>query len=387
MIKLTKRFFFVLFFLTLILISSCTSGKNTKKSIEEIRIGSEGIVVSFLPNAPPEKIHVEQGEKNEFEVVLELKNKGAYPQPDEGTSGLGPEFGKIYLSGFDRKIIELSSKDGESGDLSTKTLEGKSTINPNGGQDILSFTGKIDFNNLNVEKYEPTLLATACYYYNTIAGPSVCIDPNPYSTIKEKKVCEVQDITLTNQGAPVAVTRVDEEAFATKTRFKITVKNVGSGEVMKADAANSKCDPSGTDKIVREDIDKVNLMSVKIADKELTCQPFVDGPVTGTKGLIRLANNGEGFVVCELPSSDYNNKVSAYTTPLKIQLSYGYRNTAEKKIQIKKESPGLSGGSENTPSSSSDQSRSSSSAEPSSIGNYDNPQLTKPEQEISITNP
>ena len=347
-----KRLVFALFLILLILTYGCKGKKSTEKSLEEIRTGTEGIALSFLPNAPPTTIHIEQGapiEANAFDVVLEIRNKGAYPQPNEGTGGLGPSFGKVFLSGYDPTIITLESKDGKSGDLSKLALEGKSTINPNGGQDILGFNGKILAENLNVEKYEPTLLATACYYYFTIAGPSVCIDPNPYSTVKEKKVCEVQDTSLSSQGAPIAVTRIDEEAFATKTQFRITIKNAGNGDVLKADAASNKCDPSGTQKITREDVDKVNLMWVKIADKALMCGPFAEAPQKNTGGLIRLIN-GEGFVICELPSSEYSNKISAYTTPLLIQLSYGYRNSIEKKIQIKKEVSGFASG-ESTPTS------------------------------------
>lgn len=327
------------------LISGCNlqGKKDTKKSLEDIRTGTEGVVASFLANAPPEKVYVEQDSDSNFDVVLEIKNKGAYPQPGDVTS-LGPE-GKVYLSGYDPKIITFEAKESKSNDLSKMTLEGKSTINPNGGQDLITFTGTIPFRSLNVEKYEPTLLATLCYYYETSAGPSVCIDPNPYSTIKEKKVCEVQDISLTNQGAPVAVTKIDEEALARKTQFKITIKNVGGGDVLIKDALKNKCDPNPTGdskKIVREDVDKVYLKGVKISNRPLKCRPFADGKTEGTEGLIRLIN-GEGFIICELPDTDYNNKISAYTTPLLIELGYGYRNTAEKKMQIKRESSGLVG--------------------------------------------
>ncbi|MBI2654628.1 hypothetical protein HYX02_07545 [Candidatus Woesearchaeota archaeon] len=338
MINLKRRLIFVLVLVLLIAASGCKikgkgDTKKTQKSIDEIRAGTEGIVMNFLANAPPEKLHVEPGADNSFDVVLELKNKGAYPQPDEGVSGLAPGFGKVFLSGYDTNILTFDKTDS---DLSQKALEGKSSINPNGGQDLLTFKGKINAENLNVEKYEPTLLATVCYYYFTIAGPSVCIDPNPYSTVKEKKVCTVQDTTLSDQGASIAVTKIDEEAFATKTQFRITIKNVGGGDALKADAALEKCNPHGTQKIEREDIDKVNLMSVKAADKLLQCGPFAEGNVKGTGGLIRLIN-GEGFVICELSSSEYSNKISAYTTPLVIQLSYGYRSTIERKLQIKKE--------------------------------------------------
>ena len=333
-----KRLIFVLFLVLLISISGCKGKKDVKKALEEIRTGTEGIVLNFLPNAPPATIHVEKGIPPEtFDVVLEVKNKGAYPQPDEGIGGLGPLLGKVYLSGYDQNILVFTPSPPVA-ELTGRTLEGKSTINPNGGQDLVVFKVNVNVENLNVEKYEPILLATACYNYFTIAGPSVCIDPNPYSTVKEKKVCEVQDVTLTNQGAPIAVTKIGEEAFATKTQFKITVKNVGGGDVIKREAFE-KCNPFGSDKIGREDIDKVYLYEVKISDKTLDCGPFAEGN-KGKQGYIRLIN-GEGFVICEL--RDYGGSKTAYTTPLRIWLSYNYINTAERKLQIKMETSGLGG--------------------------------------------
>ncbi len=334
MINLKKRFIVALLLILLIFIAGCKTKKGIEKALEEIRSGTEGIVVSFLPNAPPEKIFVAEKDE-EFEIILEVKNKGAYPQPNEGNNGQAPRIGKVYISGFDKNIITIKPKEGGIDDLSTRALEGKSSINPNGGLDIIGFTATVSAEKLNVEKYDPTLLATACYNYQTVAGPSVCIDPLPYST-NDKKVCQVQDVTLTSQGAPIAVTRIDEEAFASKIQFKITIKNVGKGDVIKEDALD-RCNPFGEQKISRDDVDKVMLEYVKISNTPLLCGPFSDGPVKGyDRGLIRLINN-EGFIICELSAEKYSNTLSAYTTPLVIELSYGYRNTAEKKIQIKKE--------------------------------------------------
>ncbi len=340
MINLKKRLIVAFILILLISISGCKGKKDVKKALEEIRTGTEGIVMSFLPNAPPDKIHVEEGatpETNSFDVVLELRNKGAFPQPEDN---IGAPFGDVYLSGYDRNILEFKP---ESFNLNDKTLEGKSTINPNGGLDLATFKGTVKTENLNVEKYEPTLLVTACYTYNTIAGPSVCIDPNPYSTAKEKKVCEVQDLTLTSQGAPISVTKIDEEALATKTQFKITIKNVGGGDVIKPGSLG-KCSPYGDDKLLREDIDKVQLEEVQVGNRRITCRPFVDGSPQGVSGFIRLIN-GEGFIICEFPKTNYELSKTAFTTPLKIKFNYIYRNTAEKKIQIRKESSDLGGGS------------------------------------------
>lgn len=352
--KLKKRFILAILLISLIAISACSlTGKKgastsskSKKAVEDIRVGTQGIVISYLPNNPPERLVVEQGIENPIKVVLQVSNKGAYPQPDEGVGGLAPGFGRVYLSGYDQNIIKFAKK---SFDLSQITLEGKSTINPNGGIDFVTFEGAVDANNLNVERYEPSLLATACYYYFTIAGPQVCIDPDPYSTITQKKVCEVSDLSLSNQGAPIAITKITEEALATKTQFRITVKNVGGGEVLKGSASVGteeldKCNPFGEMKLGREDIDKVFLQEVKLGTKDLQCGPFTDqSGIKGSNGFIRLIN-GEGSIICELPKNDYGQTNSAYITPLKIKVSYVYKNTAERKVLIRKETGGSLGG-------------------------------------------
>lgn len=338
MIILNKNLIFALCLILVISIYGCKGKKDLTKTLEEIRTGTEGIVINFLPNTLPEKIHVEHGIDNPpFDVILELKNKGAYPQPDDVDPRA--EFGSIgmlYLSGFDNKIIEFETT---TIDLSDKALEGKSTINPNGGFDVASFKGRVIAENLNVEKYEPILLATICYNYHTIAGPPVCIDPNPYSTIKEKKVCEVKDITLSNQGAPIAVTKIKEEAYATKTQFRITIKNIGGGDSIRVKQSSEffeKCDPFGSKKVERDDIDKVYLQEVKISDNFLQCGPYTEDHVKGIQGYVRLVN-GEGSVICEFQKSDYGKAATAYTTPIKIKLSYGYRTVAERKMRIIKE--------------------------------------------------
>lgn len=342
MINLKKILVFALFLVLLISISACGK-KDVKKAIEDIRTGSEGISVSFLPNNPPATIHVEKADLS-FDIFVELNNKGAYPQPDEiATKKLEI---KVYLGGYDRNILGGVAQNqniiAEIPDMNRlpTSLIGKSLVNLNGGSDIVTFKGNVKFNQLNVEKYEPTLLATICYKYYTEAGPSVCIDPDPYSTVTQKKVCEVQDTSLSSQGAPIAVTRIDEEAFQEKTQFKLTIKNVGGGDVLREDAIQKdKCNPFGTDKIKREDVDKVKLENVKIGDKDLLCSPFAEGDVEGKNGIIRLVN-GEGYIICKLEKTmdnSYKSSGTSYTTPIKITLSYGYRTTAQRTLQIKKE--------------------------------------------------
>ena len=325
-------FLTVTFIIMLLLISGCKGNSDAQEQLENLRSGTLGLTASFLPNNPPATIHVEENEDNKFDIVLEVSNKGVYPQPEDGIKLNG----RLYLSGYDKDIIEILTPSIE---LSTLAIDGKSSINLNGGSDLAVFKASIDHSKLPVEKYEPTLLATACYNYITVAGPSVCIDPDPYATIKQKKVCEAGSITLSGQGAPVAVVRVDTEAFASKTQFKITIKNAGNGEVLKSQQDQSmlqKCDPFGSSRIGREDINKVYLEEVSLGNIGLDCWPFAEEQVKAASGHVRLLN-GEGSIICEIGEDSYASTNAAYTSPLRIKLSYGYKINAERKISVKKE--------------------------------------------------
>ena len=337
--QLARVQLFVLFLILLLSISGCGGRGDTKTSIEDIRVGTEGIVMSFLPNSPPDTIHVDAD--NTFDVLLEVRNLGAFPQPDEliKTAALGHDSGRVYISGIDPYIVHFIERHKP---IDFRKLQGRSTINPNGGEDVLTFKGIVDTLNLNVERYEPILLVTACYRYLTVAEPPVCIDPQPYSTFKERKVCEAQDISLSSQGAPIAITKIEEEALAQKTLFKITIKNVGRGDVIKLESYE-KCSPYSdvSGKLEREDIDKVLLEGVAVGSKILQCSPFIDDNIKGESGYIRLLN-GEGSIVCELSKNDYAPGSSAYTTPLQIVLTYVYRDFIEKRLQIIKETRGIS---------------------------------------------
>ena len=173
----------------------------------------------------------------------------------------------------------------------------------------------------------------------TKASPTVCIDPYPFDDGQEK-VCQIGSQTLASQGAPVAVTKIEQEASTNKIQFKVYVENVGDGDVINSSPGSlGRCSPLGGGVLERKEFDRVQVQSLTIggvnlwnADPDLNkCSPFADG----SNDIIRLFD-GEGFVICTLTVSELGDIQSAYTTPLNIELSYNYRSTISKGIKISK---------------------------------------------------
>jgi hypothetical protein len=338
-----------------------------KTEATDFKRGPSGLVMQFVKNYPGDSYIASSGTEKIL-VMIDVRNKGTYPEGDHFSGG------SIYISGFDDEIIDMTGlTDAEKGALTKEQLKAKqienktkklsdsdmflpaaSPINPLGGFSTVEFEGNVIAENLKIDEYNPTILATACYPYATKASPTVCVDPLPFDD-RQEKVCNIGSYTLPTQGAPVAITKIDQEAATGKIQFRISIKNVGDGDVLKPDDAGSsvildKCSPFGRmvvgdfgeteiETLDRRDFDRVKVKSIRVGNVDLwnsdetknKCSPFADG----SNDIIRLFN-GEGFVICTLNVEDLGSAPSAYTTPLYIELEYNYRSTISKPIKISK---------------------------------------------------
>jgi len=315
--KIRLEFLFLILFI--ILVSGCLPNRNSGSS-KDFAKGSDGLSINFLENNPLDSYLVDE-EEEPITLILEIKNQGAFP--DENDLNI-LDTGQVYISGYDEEIINFDDK---SKNLDPEFLLGKSSSNPEGGYDTINFDGSIIADNMIVSRYEPTLLATICYPYVTRVSTSVCVDPFPTED-RGKKVCNLGSQRLTSQGAPIAITRIDQEASSNKIQFKISLKNIGDGEIIKFNELD-KCDPHGGERLEADEFDRVQLVRATVSPTELRCGPFVEG------SNIRLVD-GEGFVICSLDINDLENIDSAYVTPLNLEFRYGYRTTTSKSIIISK---------------------------------------------------
>ncbi len=312
-----KKGMVVSLLLVLLVVVGCQPGTlpgRRKEPTTGYRTGSQGLMMNFLPNFPRPRMFADEN----LEVLIELRNRGSHPV------GYGGD--KIYLSGFDPTIIQgLSSL----GTQIPSGFEGVTQFNPEGGYDTIQTNGIINLAKMqNIDHYPVTLLATACYGYKTLASENVCIDPDPFSTSSERKVCIPAPVSFGTQGAPVAVGSVDVEATRGSTTFKISINNVGGGTVFNYGIDNlMKCNPYHASGLGYNDVDKIMLTKVEVSGKVITtsCKPYDQADSS-----IRIIN-GQATIFCRV---DGLGAGPAYTTPLTVELDYGYRNTISTRVDI-----------------------------------------------------
>ncbi|MBU0667242.1 MAG: hypothetical protein ABIC91_02925 [Nanoarchaeota archaeon] len=197
---------------------------------------------------------------------------------------------------------------------------------PGGEMDYITFHGKIKDTWPNgLDETDVTFQVQACYLYATYATPVICIDPNPYD--ESKKVCIPGQIDMKgSQGAPVAITSIQQESTPKKIIFTININNVGKGEIIHPGYLE-RCNPYYQGRLSPEHKDVIILADVRLAGsmQRLDC----------TQDNIIKLRDGRGKIVCTY-ELEYATVKSAYTAPLFIELWYGYSENQRRFVHIKR---------------------------------------------------
>jgi len=278
----------------ILFLSACGGGDNTSSNW---KVGTQGVTMTFSPNAPPADLYA--GE--EYPIVLELRNKGAYPGDDDELDV------DLYFSGFDRNLIDLRDDDYTS-------IEGSiSQTNREGG--MAFYEDEFDvFLYEDADSLPQDIRVTACYYYETLAPLDVCIDPNPIQN--DEDTCTPGPIGGTGgQAAPIAISSVTQDSLKGKVRFTIKITNPGGGSVYRD---NDCLNPSPGDKEI------VEILDVYIGEDEMDCTP---------SEYVRLVN-GVGTLTCTYDRLDEDQP--SYKTSLGVQLGYNYKDSIVKQVTIKR---------------------------------------------------
>jgi len=307
-----KRYTIPLTVFLIILITSCGSSDPAPRYRSDLYKGSVAIDMNFLVNAPPSELY----ENSPFRVGVHLKNSGA-----------GHDTNGILLIGYEEDYIEF----GEDSRYYTQNrvdfnLEGRTLQNLYGQDEKFLFELSTKDVDRMTTHHESNIYVTACYDFMTFATVEVCIDTDIYNERDNEKVCRVSDTLLKDQGAPVAIKRIEHEMLPDgldliKPTFKIYVQNVGSGKVINENSVEKACSSETLSK--DEDMDIIDI-EVKMGGVSLECAPLP----------LHLQRNND-FVRCWHPDGINTNFVT-FQSFLEIKLSYGYMETISRNIDIKR---------------------------------------------------
>lgn len=302
-----KKRLMVLITVFVLFISGCNLNDSSGPSqSEDIHSGTEGLDMDFVRNLPPSRIY----DTASLTILAELENKGAYDLTERNCL--------LHLHGADPNTFIGLTKVKECGNM-----KGKSTEYPKGEKNSVEF-GTDTINLMEgLDSLPQNFVLTACYDYETVATPVVCIDPTFYEANPIRGACTVSDVSMSGgQGAPVSVSRVGVNMLGRdRVSFEIDIKNSGGGTILRngIDLYNTCPGPipySDTD-IVEYDIDMRGATKIR-------CSPELDG---GPR--VRLTGN-TARIVCTFSVSE----TTAYTTPLNINLAYSYMDSISKSVEV-----------------------------------------------------
>src|SRR3989344_1316217 len=294
---------------------------------KDIYTGSDGLLISFLPNAPPDEVF----EDSYAPLGLRIENKGAY-NIQQGNIVIALENDYMDLI---QGSLQTSSND--AGFIDDRHLEfdlaGKGLSRSIGDQDILTVNMKIHELETLSQTHDSNVAVTACYEYLTFATETVCLDTDVYNVKNRAKGCTVADVSLTDQGAPIAVTKIQTKMlpqdFGVVPQFIISIENKGSGLVFQPGKAEDAC---SSEKLDYTSLNKVNVQAY--LQRGGDTQLLQCSPSEGSEAAIATLKDGSATVRCVLEEG-ISEQEGTFSTPLSIEIQYGYTTTISKRVTIK----------------------------------------------------
>jgi len=329
-----RNFLLATILISLFFISACQGlfpeGSSEIPDGADILKGREGIVISFFENAPPDKV----SPGSQIKVALLIENKGSASVNCDGPRGCG--YFKVIAS--DLEIAEegklrdaLDQIDGQ-----FQIIGKESYIS--GGRAVMELNAIVP---PTIDRTKTsTVTVNACYPYVTKLTATVCINTAPYSVPEDDRACKLRDISLRDQGAPLAVKKITQDSIpsanSVRPRYRIFLDDIGKGSVLgHTDASLAKActsllevpSPEGPIK-VSEARDIITISNAQVAGIPMDCLP-AEFSLSG--------NSKQDFIECTLQESKGFTTVGAtdnFVSTLSIEFSYGYKTTSTKSFKI-----------------------------------------------------
>lgn len=301
--------------------------------------GRDGITLEFLPDMPPLQVF-----EGPLYLGLKLSNKGAAEVKNEGYLSIALE--KDYVGASqdaiqaDEQHVTFSSPEHAS-----FSLVGKTKYDPIGEDTLVTMqlqTKKLD---PQLETLTTSIIATVCYEYQTQATANVCIDTDPNNLHQTEKVCQMHDVSLSDQGAPIAVTGIEQTALIgigqyVRPQFIITVQNIGDGQPLKPGTAQEACSsgPFAAKPLPNQPKKPLNVVRLNeflvggysYKNGQLECSPVT------ADGVYVVLENGQGTIKCTLKGGLIEQTAVSFQTNAYIELAYAYTTAISTQVEIRR---------------------------------------------------
>lgn len=326
----------------LVLLAACVPG-DPKAPPTQVYEGSDGIVVSFFPNAPPDTAF--PGSTIGIGVLFE--NKGAVEVSCKEECGHFLVFARYPIQKDGEPFaVKDGLRDALENSLETE-LGGKESY-LSGGKAALELPA------VSVSEVESSttanVFALACYPYRTLLSASICVDTAPITLDPADKVCDLKDISLKNQGAPVAITKVSQARYVKNIGGKnivhplvrLTIANVGGGLVLdnSSESLNRACTSDPASEQLPQGIIGLVSINADVSGIPMRCNGGRPFKLSGdrTKDIVECVADFEAMERAEFDAIasrfDYNSADNSFVTTLNVQLTYGYQTSVAKQVEI-----------------------------------------------------
>ena len=218
----------------LFFVSGCAGPKeNTPNRVgnSDYMVGTDGIIVNFIDTIFPKEVF----EKEVFTIGFDISNKGAYDiNEGEGiiTVGIEDDYVELPDNENDWAKTRNTKRDDIKLNILSFNIKGKSDAYPKGEDDTVIINMKSKQLDPKQSSHESFIILNSCYRYSTVTTQTVCIDSDPHNLLKKPKSCVVNPITLSSQGSPVAITKIETRMAvfgedSIKPEFTIYIQNKG----------------------------------------------------------------------------------------------------------------------------------------------------------------
>ncbi len=272
-----------LLFLSLFLVS-CSKFPGEDITTYNFAQGIKEAELRFLQNAPPKEVLPSA----DFKIIVEVENQAAYPLEDAVVSLIGLKQ-PLFQPFTTREELPL--------------LQGRSALSPLGDKGFAEFDVFVNDLPPGKRQKEETFRVELAYHSTMEFVDTVCVTANLYGIYDSG--CTVNDRkSYRGQGAPLAVTEMQEIITPSEVEFRFRVENKGKGK------ANF-----------------VNVNDAKLGSDELRCEFLSERGRT----TIKLGkDNQEAVLVCR----GIIRAQRSYTTTLTIGFSYDYELGGKRAVSV-----------------------------------------------------